>query len=123
MASAQELYKSRYGCYGDIFDLNNWKDRKYISPWVAMADPDHPQHDEYYSFTVNLSVNADNSDWFCIATPGKLREKTFSGLKDWFTKNYRIGKDGILRYNETEGDLTNFPKILREDNTVRSAGQ
>jgi hypothetical protein len=61
ISSAQELYKTRNGCYGDYFDLCNSRN-KYIRPFLARNDPDHPEHEDRQGYDYDISVNADNSD-------------------------------------------------------------
>ena len=53
----------------------------------------------------DISVNADNSDWCAIAYPGTWDK---DGVR-----NLIITSDGVIRYNETEGDTTNFPYRIR----------
>jgi hypothetical protein len=103
--SAQEIYKDRSGTYGDYFNLCGRK--KYIDPVLAKADPDHPEHEDKSGYNVDISVNADNTDWCAIAYPAR-----------WFmdgSRNFKITSDGVIRYNETEGDTTNFPRVLGRD--------
>jgi len=110
LTSAQELYKSRTGKYGDYFNLNNGHvggSNKYIDPALAKADPDHPEHVEICKYNFNISVNADNSDWCCIAYPDTWDRDG--------ERNLKVGSDGIIRYNETEGNTTNFPYVLGRD--------
>ena len=108
LSSAQELYKTRTGKYGDYFNLNNGHVggyNKYIDPALAKADPDHPQHQDKSGYNHDISVNADNSDWCAIAYPGTWDK---DGVR-----NLIITSDGVIRYNETEGDTTNFPYRIR----------
>ncbi len=102
IASAQELYKSRNGHYGDYFDLCN---SNYIKPSLARNDPDHPRHSDRQGYYYDISVNEDNSDWCCIAAPAEWREG--------FARNWKINREGVICYNETEGDLTNFTKVFK----------
>ena len=103
ISSAQELYKTRYGKYGDCEDLNDGIRVKYIDELLARADPDHPRHMDKNDYNVDISVNWDNTDWCAIATPG-----------DWGKdgeRNFKISSDGIIYYNVTENDKT-WDRIL-----------
>ena len=104
LSSAQELYKTRFGCYGDYFNLYGEKKPRFIDPTLAKADPDHPEHTDRQGCDIDISVNADNTDWCAFCIPAKWGEDEYRNLK--------IGSDGVIRYNQTEGDTTNFPYIL-----------
>ena len=107
ISSAQELYHQRTGKFGNYFDLNDGKEKKYIDEVLAKADPDHLEHEDKSGHNFDISVNADNSDWWAMAYPG-----TWAMDGD---RNFIIRSDGVIRYNKTEGDLTNFPYVLGED--------
>ncbi len=101
ISSVQELYKTRHGCYGDYFNLQGVK---YIDPALAGADPDHPLHRDKSGYNIDISVSAGNTDWCAFAYPGiwgKGRER-----------NFKITGDGVIYYNDTKGDTTNFTKVL-----------
>ena len=101
---AQEKYKADSGKYGDYFNLYDGKQSKYLFEHIAQADPNHPRHQDRIGYNIDISVNADNTDWWAIATPGT-----------WWTdgeRNFKLTSDGVIRYNATEGDVTNFPKVL-----------
>jgi hypothetical protein len=108
LSSAQDHYKTRTGKYGDY--LNLWDARnnhKYIDPALSKADPDHPQHFDKAGYNIDISVNADNTDWCCIATPGTW------GVDG--ERNFKVTSDGTIYYNATDGDTTNFTKVLGRD--------
>ena len=107
VSSAQEKYKADTGKFGDYFNLYDGKQNDYLFELVAKADPDHPRHHTKSGYIIDISVNADNSDWWAIATPGT-----------WWTdgeRNFKIDSNGVIYWNDTEGDTTNFPKVLGED--------
>ncbi len=105
--SAQELYKNRCGKYGDFYNLNNGMENEYIDPVLARADPDHPRHRDRIGYNIDISVNSDNSGWRAFAYPGT-----------WGTdgeRNFKMTSDGVIYYNDTKGDTTNFTKVLGQD--------
>ena len=111
LSSAQELYKTRTGCYGESFDLNDGKDKKYIDPALARSDPDHPNPMPKSGYWIDISVNADNSDWCAIARP-EVWEKGVEQVGDyWGRRNYIIKSDGVIYYN-TEKDSSKLTHVL-----------
>ena len=107
ISSLQELYFTRTGRYGDYFNLYDGKMNVYIERGLTKSDPDHPNpvcFDDHY---FDISVNADGTDWCAIAIPAEW------GRGGIF--NIKIDREGIIRYNDVEGDLTNFPKVLGRD--------
>ncbi len=96
ISSAQELYKTRNGTYGDYCDLNDGGSNKYIDPALAKADPDHPDHMEKSGYVVDICVNADRSDWFAFAYPAA---NTWGRNGE---RNFKITSDGIIYWNDTE---------------------
>jgi hypothetical protein len=104
IAFAQEHYKAQTGKYGDYFNLNDGERNKYIEPSLAGADPDHPNHEDWHGYNVDIFVNADNSDWCCIASPSIWDEEN--------NRNFKITSDGIMYYNIVKGDLINFTAVF-----------
>jgi hypothetical protein len=102
--SAQELYKTRTGFYGDYGNLNDGKIRRYIDPVLTRADPDHPEHLPKAGYVLDINVNAENSDWWAVATPARW------GVDG--NRNFKIDSSGVIYYNKTEGDTTNFGTVL-----------
>ena len=110
LSSAQELYKTRTGSYGDYFNLNDGKGNKYIDPALAKADPDHPNRQPKSGYWIDISVNADNSDWCVIARPVVWGPED----TDWdepVTRNFFINSDGVIYYN-TEKNSNKFTTVL-----------
>jgi hypothetical protein len=103
ISSAQELYKTRTGTYGDYFDLNNGRDKKYTDPALAKADPDHPHHQDKSGYNVDICVSPDRSDWYAIAMPGNWGRDG--------ERNFKITSDGIIYWNETERSVV-FKNVL-----------
>lgn len=103
LSSAQELYKTRTGTYGDCRDLNNGMGNRYIDEALAKADPDHPDHQDKSGYNVDVCVNADRTDWCAIATPGNWARDG--------ERNFKITSEGIIYFNDTEGS-TIFEKML-----------
>ena len=103
-SSAQELYKTRTGDYGDYDDLNDGAAKKYIDPALAKADPNHASHQDKSGYNVDCSVNGTNTDWCVIATPGVW-------AKDG-ERNFKISSDGVIYYNPTSGDVTTWTTVL-----------
>jgi hypothetical protein len=100
----QELYRTRTGRYGDYFKLYDGKIYVYIERGLIKSDPDHPEHVCFVDHYFDISVNADGTDWCAIAIPAEWGR---GGIY-----NIKIDREGILRYNDVEDDLTNFPKVL-----------
>lgn len=107
MSSAQELYWTRNEIYGDYFNLCDGDRNKYIDERLAMADPDHPRHTGKSGYSIDIWVSEDGSDWYAIATP-ELWEKDGA-------RNFKIGREGIIYYNETRGDTQTWDRILGRD--------
>jgi prepilin-type N-terminal cleavage/methylation domain-containing protein len=102
--NAEELYSTRYGKYGDYFNLQDGAYHRYIDSALAKADPHHPQKCTKNGYWIDISVNGNNSDWCVIAYPatwGKTGER-----------NFMIGRDGVIHYNLAENDHTNWTQVL-----------
>jgi hypothetical protein len=97
LSSAQELYKTRNGVYGDCDNLNDGASNKYIDEALRRADPDtsHAEgHIDKAGYSIDISVSADNSDWCAIAMPGNWGRDG--------ERNFMITSKGIIYYNSTE---------------------
>ena len=103
LSSAQELYKTRNGTYGDYFNLNDGEGNKYIDPALAKADPDHPMHQDKSGYNVDICLSPDGSDWCAIATPGNW---DLDGCR-----NFKIDSEGIIFMNDVERSNI-FEKVL-----------
>ncbi len=102
--NAEELYSIKYGKYGDYNNLNDGANKKLIDDALARADPQHPQKCTKNGYWINISVNANNSDWCAIAYPA-----TWAKTGE---RNLMIGRDGVIYYNLTQNDHTNWTQIL-----------
>ena len=105
LSSAQELYKTRTGYYGDYNNLNDGANNKYIDPALAKADPDAgANHQDKSGYNIDVSVDGSNTDWCAIATPGIW-------AKDG-ERNFKISSDGVIYYNATPADVTTWNTVL-----------
>ena len=105
LMNAQELYKTRTGYYGDCVDLNDSHLgglNIYIDSALAKADPDHPNHVNKAGYDIDISLGA--GDWCCIATPANWQ-------KDG-ARNFKLTSNGVIYYNTTENDKTNFTSVV-----------
>jgi hypothetical protein len=112
LSSAQELYKTRTGCYGDYSNLNDGKGNKYIDVALARADPDHPKALPKAGCWVDISVNADKTDWCAIARPAVWGDANVVWEGEyWGSRNYLVTSDGVIYWN-MEKDGTEFTDVL-----------
>ena len=94
LSSAEELYRTHTGPYGDYYQLYHWRYGKYIPAELAAADPDHPQHRPLDGYTIDISLHPQGYDWCATARPVKW------GITG--ARNFKIQSDGVIRYNGTE---------------------
>jgi prepilin-type N-terminal cleavage/methylation domain-containing protein len=102
--NAEELYSTRHGRYGDYFNLHDGVNNKFIDGALAKSDPDHPNKWTKNGYWIDISVNGNNSDWCAIAYPsnwGKTGQR-----------NFKIERDGVIRYNATQNDLSDWSRVL-----------